>query len=291
MSSQTQAAPPAPRAPRAGGQAAGRSSAGELLRGRLLPWISTPLLLVAVVAAWKLIIAIFNVSPFVLPQPEQVLDGMGEVIQSKSFTTHLRVTLTETLVGFGIALVSGVAMGAVLGRVHWLERAVRPLVVAAQVVPKVALVPLFIVWFGFGITSKVVIVAILAFFPIMLNTLLGTRSVEPGHRDVMRGLNAGRWATFWRLDYHSTMPYVFAGMEIGIVFAIIGAVVGEYLGGNQGLGYLIVLYLNALNARQLFAVIVILTLIGFALFLAVIGLKRLFIPWHESVSTSDTTTT
>jgi NitT/TauT family transport system permease protein len=288
MTSQTRAAPPAQRA---GGKPAGRSFAGELLRGRLLPWISTPLLLVAVVAAWKLIIALFDVSPFVLPQPEQVLDGMGEVIQSKSFTTHLRVTLTETLLGFGIALVLGVAMGAILGRVLWLERAVRPLVVAAQVVPKVALVPLFIVWFGFGITSKVVIVAILAFFPIMLNTLLGVRSVEPGHRDVMRGLNAGRWATFWRLDYHSTMPYVFAGMEIGIVFAIIGAVVGEYLGGNQGLGYLIVLYLNALNARQLFAVIVILTLIGFVLFLAVLGLKRLFIPWHESVSTSDTNAT
>ena len=288
MTGQTQAAPPAPRA---GGKPAGRSSTGELLRGRLLPWISTPLLLVGVVAAWKLIIAIFDVSPFVLPQPEDVMGGMVEVIQSQSFTTHLRVTLTETLLGFGIALVTGVAMGAILGRVLWLERAVRPLVVAAQVVPKVALVPLFIVWFGFGITSKVVIVAILAFFPIMLNTLLGTRSVEPGHRDVMRGLNAGRWATFWRLDYHSTMPYVFAGMEIGIVFAIIGAVVGEYLGGNQGLGYLIVLYLNALNARQLFAVIVILTLIGFALFLAVLGLKRLFIPWHESVSASDTTAT
>ncbi len=284
MTTETQAAP------RAAGKT-GRSSAGELLRGRMLPWISTPVLLVAVVALWKLIIALFDISPFVLPQPEEVLSGMGEVVQAQNFTGHLRVTLTETLVGFGIALVLGVAMGSVLGRVLWLERAVRPLVVAAQVVPKVALVPLFIVWFGFGITSKVVIVAILAFFPIMLNTLLGVRSVEPGHRDVMRGLGAGRWATFWRLDYHSTMPYVFAGMEIGIVFSIIGAVVGEYLGGNQGLGYLVVLYLNALNAKQLFAVIVILTLIGFALFLAVLGLKRLFIPWHESVSASDTTTT
>jgi NitT/TauT family transport system permease protein len=271
--------------------APGRASAGELLRGRLLPWISTPILLAAVVAAWKLIIAVFDISPYVLPQPEQVLGGMVDVASSKDFTSHLRVTLTETLVGFGIALALGVAMGAVLGRVHWLERALRPLVVASQVVPKVALVPLFIVWFGFGITSKIVIVAILAFFPIMLNTLLGVRSVEPGHRDVMRSLNAGRWATFWRLDYHSTMPYVFAGMEIGIVFAIIGAVVGEYLGGNQGLGYLVVVSLNNLNARQLFAVIVILTLIGFLLFLAVLGLKRLFIPWHESMSASDTTTT
>ncbi|HEY7484954.1 MAG TPA: ABC transporter permease [Streptosporangiaceae bacterium] len=269
----------------------GRATVGELLRGRLLPWISTPILLALVVAGWKLIIAIFDVSPYVLPQPEDVFGGMIDVIKSKDFTTHLRVTLTETFIGFAIALALGVAMGAILGRIHWLERALRPLVVASQVVPKVALVPLFIVWFGFGITSKVVIVTILAFFPIMLNTLLGVRSVEPGHRDVMRSLNAGRWATFWRLDYHSTMPYVFAGMEIGIVFAIIGAVVGEYLGGNQGLGYLIVVYLNALNARQLFAVIAILTLIGFALFLAVLGLKRLFIPWHESVAGGDNTTT
>jgi NitT/TauT family transport system permease protein len=270
---------------------ADRAGAGEALRGTLLPWISTPVLVVGVIAGWKLVIAVFDISPFVLPQPEEVLGGMAEVVRSQEFTAHLRVTLTETLVGFGIALVLGVGMGAVLGRIRWLERALRPLVVASQVVPKVALVPLFIVWFGFGITSKIVIVAIFAFFPIMLNTLLGVRSVEPGHRDVMRGLNAGRWATFWRLDYHSTLPYVFAGMEIGIVFATIGAVVGEYLGGNQGLGYMIVVSLNALNAKQLFAVITILTLLGFALFLAVIGLKRLFIPWHESVAAADESTT
>ena len=252
----------------------------ELLRGRLLPWISTPIVLILVIVLWKLVIAVFDVSEFVLPQPEDVAAAMVDVVQSQGFWGHVRTTLVETLVGFGIALVLGVALGAVLGRIMWLERALRP---------EVALIPLFIVWFGFGVTSKIVIAALLAFFPIMLNVLLGVRSVEPGHRDVMRSLNAGKWATFWRLDYHSTMPYVFAGMEIGIVFAIIGSVVGEYLGGNQGLGYMIVVSLNALNAEQLFAVIVILTLIGFALFLAVLGLKRLMIPWHESVIGADQT--
>ena len=259
----------------------------ELLRGRLLPWISTPIVLVLVIVVWKLVIVVFDVSEFVLPQPEDVLAGIGDVVQSKGFWGHVRTTVVETLVGFAIALVLGVALGAVLGRIVWLERALRPVIVASQVVPKVALVPLFIVWFGFGMTSKIVIAALLAFFPIMLNVLLGVRSVEPGHRDVMRSLNAGKWATFWRLEYHSTLPYVFAGMEIGIVFAIIGAVVGEYLGGNQGLGYMIVVSLNALNAEQLFAVILLLTLIGFGLFLAVLGMKRLMIPWHESVAGSD----
>ena len=255
--------------------------------GKLLPWVSTPIILLLVVGLWKLCIVVFDISEFVLPQPEDVIGGMKELVETKGFWGHLRTTLVETLVGFAIALVAGVALGAVLGRIVWLERALRPVIVASQVVPKVALVPLFIVWFGFGMTSKIVISAMLAFFPIMLNVLLGVRSVDPGQHDVMRSLNAGRWATFWRLEYHSTLPYVLAGMEIGIVFAIIGAVVGEYLGGNQGLGYLIVVSLNALNAEQLFAVIVVLTALGFGLFLAIIGLKRFLIPWHESVVGSD----
>lgn len=272
-------------------RAATRSSVTDLLRGKLLPWVSTPVLLLVFLALWKLTIRLFDISPYVLPQPEQVARGMVALVQSQGFLVHLRVTLMETLLGFAIALVLGVSMGAVLGRVLWLEQALRPLIVASQVVPKVALIPLFIIWFGFGISSKVVIVTTLAFFPIMLNSMLGVRSVDPGHRDVMRSLGASRWATFWRLDYHSTLPYVFAGMEIGIVFSIIGAVVGEYLGGNQGLGYLVVESLNALNAERLFAVIVMLTLLGFLLFLGVIGLKRLFIPWHESVIGSDHATT
>jgi NitT/TauT family transport system permease protein len=196
--------------------------------------------------------------------------------------------VTETVVGFLIALVSGVFIGAVLGRVLWLERAVRPLVVALQVIPKVALIPLFVIWFGFGITSKIVIAAILAFFPIMLNVMLGVRSVDPGHRDVMRSLDASRWQTFHSLEFHSTLPYVFAGMEVGIVFALIGAIVGEYLGGNQGLGYMVVVSLNALNAPQLFAVIILLAALGSVLFFAVSVFKRLLIPWHDSVHQKDT---
>jgi NitT/TauT family transport system permease protein len=257
------------------------------LTGKLLPWISTPLLLILMVLIWKLVIAAFDVSEFVLPQPEKVLTGIGDLVQTDGFWNHVRITLTETIVGFLIALVLGVGMGSLLGHSVLLERALRPAIVASQVVPKVALVPLFIIWFGFGMTSKIVIVTLLAFFPIMLNVMLGVRSVDPGHRELMRSLNAGRWATFWRLEYHSTLPYVLAGMEIGIVFAIIGAVVGEYLGGNEGLGYLIVASLNSLNAEALFAVIIVLTALGFALFLAVVALKRFLIPWHESVIGSD----
>ncbi len=249
-----------------------------------LPWISTPALLAAIVLIWKLSTSLFSISRFVLPPPEDVALTLIRIArQPEVWTVHTRVTLLETVIGFAIALVTGVIVGAVLGRVLWLERAVRPLVVALQVIPKVALIPLFVIWFGFGITSKIVIAAILAFFPIMLNVLLGVRSVEPGHRDVMRSLNASRWATFCALDFHSTLPYVFAGMEVGIVFALIGAIVGEYLGGNEGLGYMVVVSLNSLDAPQLFAVIVLLAALGSVLFFTVNGLKRWMIPWHDSV--------
>jgi NitT/TauT family transport system permease protein len=252
------------------------------MTAKLVPWISTLVSIVVLVAIWKLVIAVFDVSPFVLPQPEDVLGGVRDLVSSNGFWSDVRTTLEETLVGFTIALVLGVGLGTVLGRIAWLEQAMRPVIVASQVVPKVALIPLFIIWFGFGITSKIIIVALLSFFPILLNVILGVRSVDTGHRDVMRSLNAGRWQTFRRLEYPSTLPYVLAGMEVGIVFAVVGAVVGEYLGGDQGLGYRIVTSLNNLEAETLFAVILVLTFFGFLLYLGVVVLKRFLIPWHDS---------
>jgi NitT/TauT family transport system permease protein len=273
----------------AASQAQPRTASRErrrVLLTKLIPWISTLLSIVVLVVIWKLVIAIFDVSPFVLPQPEDVLSGVKELVNSNGFWSDVRVTLTETIVGFLIALVLGIVLGTILGRVLWLEQAMRPVIVASQVVPKVALIPLFIIWFGFGITSKIIIVAMLAFFPILLNVILGVRSVDTGHRDVMRSLNASRWETFRRLEYPSTLPYILAGMEVGIVFAVVGAVVGEYLGGDQGLGFRIVTSLNNLKAEELFAVILVLTLFGFLLYLAVVALKRFLIPWHDSTADS-----
>lgn len=259
------------------------------LGGKGLPWISSIVVLALMYGVWKLAIRVFNVSRFTLPEPERVAHGLVELERSMGFWGHVEATVEATLIGFVIALGFGVVAGVVLGRIVWLERALRPAIVASQVVPKVALAPLFIIWFGFGITSKIVIAALLAFFPIMLNVILGVRSVDPGHRDVMRSLNASKWSTFWRLEFHSTLPYVLAGTEIGVVFAIIGAVLGEYLGGDKGLGFLVVQDLNNLNADVLYAVIVVLTVLGLLLFLAVVALKKFLIPWHESVIGTETT--
>jgi NitT/TauT family transport system permease protein len=250
---------------------------------KLLPWISTPLILAVFIAGWELYVRVSGVSDLVLPPPGQVVDSLRDLVADPATWDHTRVTVVETIVGFLIALVTGVAVGAVLGKVPWMELSLRPLIVASQVVPKVALIPLFVIWFGFGMTSKVIISATLAFFPIMLNVQLGVRSVEPGQREVMRSLNATRWQTFKHLELKSTMPYVFAGMEVGIVFAIIGTIVGEYLGGSEGLGFMVVTTLNDLDAPALFATIILLSALGLLLYFIVNGLKRFIIPWHESV--------
>lgn len=246
-------------------------------------WFTTPLLFAVFLILWKLYVELFDVSRFVLPPPEVIGRALVEAVQDPQIWRHTRITLIETLAGFGMALVAGIGLGALLGKVRWLDQMFRPFIVALQVVPKVALVPLFIMWFGFGMSSKIVIAAVLAVFPILTNTLLGVKSVSRGHLDVMTSLNATRWQTFRQVEFPSAMPYVLAGMEMGIVFATIGAVVGEFLGGSEGLGFRAVSALNSLQVETLFAVVTILTVMGLLLYAAVVSLRRYLIPWHESV--------
>lgn len=249
-------------------------------------WITTPAILIGFVLVWHCYVTWFNVSKFIVPPPLAVAESFIELIQARNTLYHTWITLYETLAGFAIATIVGVGLGALLGKTPWLEQALNPFIVATQVVPKVALVPLFILWFGFGPEAKIVVAAVLAFFPILTNTVLGVKSVDLGHKDVMTVLNATRWERFCSLELPSALPAILAGMEVGIVLAIIGAVVGEYLGGSTGLGHLAVAALNDYKVGAMFAIIFLLTLIGFALYLLVGGLKRFVIPWHESVIVS-----
>lgn len=249
-------------------------------------WITTPAILIAFLLVWHFYVTWFNVSKFIVPPPAAVAESFVELLTSRSTLYHAWITLYETLVGFVLATVIGVGLGAVLGKTPWLEQALNPFIVATQVVPKVALVPLFILWFGFGPEAKIVVAAVLAFFPILTNTVLGVKSVDLGHKDVMTVLNARRWQRFVTLELPSALPAVLAGMEVGVVLAIIGAVVGEYLGGSTGLGHLAVAALNDYKVGALFAIILLLTLIGFALYVLVGTLKHFVIPWHESVITA-----
>lgn len=251
---------------------------------RYLPWIATPLLLVLIVLIWQAYVTIFEVSPFILPSPGAVGVAVIELLADGKTYGHIMTTLIETVAGFAIAVVTGIVLGGLLGKIRWLEQTLNPLIVGLQVMPKVALIPLFIVWFGFGMTSKIVLAAVISFFPIMTNTILGIKSVERGHRDVMQALNASRWQTFREVELPNALPFILTGMEVGIVLATIGAIVGEYLGGSSGLGYMAVATLNAFDVTAMFGVILLLTVLGLVLYFLVVMLRRYLTPWHEAVS-------
>jgi NitT/TauT family transport system permease protein len=249
---------------------------------RLARALSAPALLVAFLAAWQIYVVEAHISSFILPSPVRVIEALGELLARASTWRHAWVTVEQTTLGFLVACAAGVGLGLVVGKTPWLERMLNPFVVASQVVPKVALAPLFVVWFGFGDAPKVIIAAVLAFFPIFTNAMLGVKSIDLGHRDVMTSLNATAWDRFRRLELPSAAPYLLTGMEVGVVLAIIGCVVAQFIGGDDGLGYLLIDTMNAYQTDLLFAVIVLLTLIGFLFYLAIGALRRLLIPWHES---------
>ncbi len=252
-------------------------------RWEIPAWVSSLVLLLVLLGGWQAYVSIFEVSAFILPSPTAVIASWVDMLQTRSLWMHTWITVAETFAGFFFAVIFGVVVGAILGKWPKLEQILNPFIVTTQVVPKVAIVPLFVLWFGFGMTSKIVVAGLLAFFPILTNTILGVKSVSLGHRDVMITLNASRLQTFMQLELRSALPYILSGMEMGIVLAIIGAVVGEYLGGNQGLGNLAVKEMNSYDTTRLFAVIIHLSVVGFAFYAAMVALRRIFIPWHESV--------
>lgn len=249
-------------------------------RAAYLPWITTPLLCLILLAVWSFYVGASGISAFILPAPRAVLQAWIKLLQSSRAWSDVLATTYATLLGFAWAVVVGVGLGVPVARIRWLEQTLNPFVIASQVLPKVALVPLFVVWFGFGATSKVLIAAVLAFFPILTNTVLGVKSIEQGHRDVMISLNASRWQVFRRLELPSALPFIITGMEIGIVLALIGAIVAEYIGGDYGLGHLLISRMNAFETDGLFAVMIHMAILGFVFYFAISALRRMLTPWH-----------
>ena len=233
---------------------------------------------------WKGYVTLNDVSPLVLPPPEMVLVALVKLLKTPDTYYHLYITLSECLGGFAFAIVFGTVIGQLLGRSPMLDTIFKPFVIALQVTPKVALIPLFILWFGFGIESKIIVSAVLAFFPVFANSYLGAKSVDRGLAEVFLVGKASHSRRFRLLVIPSSLPYILTGMEMSIVLAIIGAVVAEFVAGTRGLGYLATVKLQELEVDTLFAVVILLALIGFTLYFAVGSLRKVLIPWHESAS-------
>lgn len=244
-------------------------------------WIAG--LAAAFLASWKVYVEITDISRFVLPPPEDVGGALVHILSEARTWEHIRVTLTEILAGFAAAVFAGVVIGTVMGELPAVEKVVNPYLVVLQVLPKVAIIPLLLLWLGFGSSAKILIAAVFAFFPMTAGTRAGIRSVESGHLDLAATLQMSRWQRLWLIELRAALPSILTGMEVAIVFATVGAVVAEYLAGGEGLGWLAVVNLNQLQVDNLFAVIVVLCALGVALYAAVAGVRRLFVPWHPSV--------
>lgn len=241
---------------------------------------------IVVFLLWKGYVTVFGVSKFVLPPPEEVLHALVRLMQRNDTYLHIYTTLVECLGGFTIAVILGTIIGQLLGRFELLDTIFKPMVIALQLTPKVALIPLFILWFGFGIESKIIISALLAFFPVFSNSYLGAKSVDKGLVEVFQVGKSKPWQRFKLLIIPSSLPYILTGMEMAIVLAIIGAVVSEFVAGSKGLGYLATIKLQDLEVDTLFAVVILLALIGFVLYFTVGSIRRFAIPWHESAQKS-----
>jgi len=246
----------------------------------VLPVVSVTLFLVG----WSAYVRSAEVSAFLLPAPEAIFLALTDLIFDPDLWHHTRITVTEAVSGFLIAVLLGVSLGLLMARVPPVEWAMKPFIVLLQLIPKIALAPLFILWFGFGLQSKIVIAAVLAFFPIFSNALVAFKSVEPGDRDVFTMLQAGPVQRFIMLDLPTALPVILTGMEVAVVLAMIGAIVGEFIGGSEGLGYLAIAYLQELAVPELFAVIVVLALVGLILYVFIGRLRAWFAPWHASTT-------
>lgn len=226
-------------------------------------WPSLAVLL-GVLLVWEIVVAVFGIPDYVVSAPTEFFAEMGASADMLLAATW--VTLQEIVYGFVLSVVVGVLLAVAIVRFTWLERAIYPLVVLFQVVPKVALAPIFILWFGYELAPKLLLIVVIAFFPITLNMIVGLKAVDADLILVMRSVGASRNQILSRIQIPTSLPYVFAGMRIAITLAVIGAVVAEFSGASDGLGYLIQFASTQLDTPLMFAALILVSLLGVILY-------------------------
>jgi ABC-type nitrate/sulfonate/bicarbonate transport system permease component len=248
-----------------------------------------PLVLVAVLLAlWEAYVRLADVNPVLLPGPVRIVEALWTY--RADALRHAVPTVIETLVGFGFAVVLAIAAAAAMDRAPVVRRAVEPILVTSQTIPVVAIAPLFLLWFGFGLAPKVLVVILVTFFPIVVALLDGLRSAPPEAEDLMRSYGATNGQAFRHLRWPTSLPALFTGLRISAVYAVIGAVFGEYVGAREGLGIWMQLSQNAFRTDLVFAAIVVTAALSLVLYAIVGALRRLVIPWAPGVRSERSTT-
>jgi NitT/TauT family transport system permease protein len=248
---------------------------------RIADKLISPFFAVLLVAYWEFHVRYFAVDALLLPAPSKILVSLYHGLASGLFIEHLGITIYRALSGFLIAMFMGIAIGALISQFKFIEKTVYPWVVALQTVPKIAIAPLILVWCGYGSLSKIVTATLVAFFPILVNTIIGLRSCEQGKLDLMRSLKAGRWLTFRMVQLPNALPFIFAGLSVAVVFSILGALVGEFVGSKDGIGFLILDANYQLNIPRVFALLIMLAAYGITCHVLLRYAHRKLVFWND----------
>ena len=250
---------------------------------RLVPWATV----VFLISLWEAIARFGVVPPYVLPAPSHVTQTL--VHEFGSLLPHVVITTTATVTGLGIAFLVAVVLAFAMAVLPLVRSAVYPLLVVSQTVPLIALAPLFVIWFGFGILPKVLVVGLVCFFPIVVSLMEGISSVDRDTVNLLRSMGAGKRQVFFRAYVPASIPHLFGGLRIAATYSVMGAVIGEWLGGTQGLGVYMVRAQKAFALERVFAAIAVVVVLSLLVFGTIVGAQRLASPWrniHE-VSTEE----
>lgn len=246
-------------------------------------------LVLALLAGWWAVTEAELVAPYILPSPA---DTWAATQQNAAYlAANTWVTTWETVIGFIIAAVVGVFVAVMMIYSTSFEKTVYPLILFAQVIPKIAIAPLFIVWLGFGPSPKILVAVLMAFFPIVISGLAGLRSVDPEILELTSTMGASRFKTFMKVRFPASLPQLMSGLKVAATLAVTGAVVGEFVGANEGLGYVILQANGSLDTAMLFAALIIMSILGIVLFAIIEIAEKLLIPWHASRRTSNSAST
>ncbi|MDE0797474.1 MAG: ABC transporter permease [Alphaproteobacteria bacterium] len=239
------------------------------------------LTLVVFLGLWEGIVQGFEIPKIIFPAPSMVLVSLFDGIATGLYVEHFLVTFYEIVAGFAIGSAGGLLLGVLIGQSLFLEKILYPYVVAFQTIPKVAVAPIFVIWFGYGLSSKIIITATIAFFPLLANTIVGLRSAPRDQIELMVAFTATRWQTFRMVRFPHALPFVFVGLDVAAVLSVIGAIVGEFVGSQAGLGYLILQMNYNFDMPGIFAVLIILSLIGVGLHLLVVWVQGIVVFWVD----------
>jgi NitT/TauT family transport system permease protein len=246
------------------------------LYARVLPFVGAAVF----VAIWEIVCRVDQVNPVLLPAPSVIINELAE--SPLWFAQQTAYTLGITLAGFAVAAVLGVLFAVLVTEWKFLDRLLFPLFVALNSVPKVALAPLCVIWFGTGAEPKIAIAFLIAIFAVVIDTILGLRSVPPDTLDLARVLRGSRWKVLTRIKLFCALPHLFAGLKVAMSLSLVGAIVGEFVSSQQGLGYVILSAQGMFDTTRVFAAITILAVVGVVLIEAIGVAERLALPWHHS---------